>query len=81
MYPEGRAAVDHRRRARDAEIRHHRVVDWHAAAAGSWYEVVHGAGHNANQDHPEEFKRIILEFLARITRVNRGPAELSIDIY
>ena len=46
--------------------------EWAAREPGCRYEVVPGAGHNANQDNPELFNRLLLDFLER-----RAPAPHS----
>ncbi len=43
--------------------------EWHASVPGSHYYEVPGAGHNANQDRPEEFNRALLDFLHAIDYV------------
>ncbi len=37
--------------------------EWHDSVPGSHYYEVPGAGHNANQDRPEQFNRALLDFL------------------
>ena len=37
--------------------------DWAARDPESRYIVIPGAGHNANQDNPTFFNRLLLEFL------------------
>jgi 3-oxoadipate enol-lactonase len=36
---------------------------WHAMTPGSRCSEIPGAGHNANQDNPEAFNRVMMEFL------------------
>ncbi len=43
--------------------------EWHASVPGSHYYEVPGAGHNANQDRPEEFNRALLDFLRAINHI------------
>lgn len=39
---------------------------WAAEALRAWYRVVPSAGHNANQDNPAFFNRILLQFLGSV---------------
>jgi 3-oxoadipate enol-lactonase len=43
---------------------------WHAESPGSRFEILPGAGHNANQDNPEAFNRVLMAFLEDVMREN-----------
>ena len=47
--------------------------DWARRDPNSRYVVIPGAGHNANQDNPKFFDRLLLEFLAEHWPVTSGP--------
>ncbi len=40
--------------------------EWHASVPGSRYHEVPGAGHNANQDRPDVFNQVLLDFLSEV---------------
>jgi 3-oxoadipate enol-lactonase len=46
---------------------------WAARDPRARYEVILNAGHNANQDNPDVFNRLLLEFLAEHTPAWRAP--------
>lgn len=45
-----------------------KMPGWAARESGCRYEVIPGAGHNANQDNPEYFNYLLLDFLYRLDR-------------
>ncbi len=51
--------------------------EWHANIPGSIYYEIPEAGHNANQDNPEFFNKILLEFLDTVYEAHKYPASAA----
>lgn len=52
--------------------------EWHANVPGSHYYEVPGAGHNANQDNPEDFNRALIEFLSGVISKKSRQDEVNV---